>query len=154
MQALHSNYESNDNFGKVTNYGKPAKQSKGFKKITSAQTFSAGQAFGGSIKKSSSSNTFSGEDHEYSPFYYYVNLLATFILANRSQTSNWVMNQQRNHIHTSVLSLLYLQRILCRLYLKKEEIRSKLAKRKLRRKWTLKRNTKLRYFLFISVVGF
>jgi len=64
MQDLHSNYENNDNFGKVTNYGKPAKQSKGFKKITSAQSFSVGQAFGHPIKKSSSSNTFSGDDHD------------------------------------------------------------------------------------------
>jgi len=82
MQDLHSNFESNDNFGKVTNYGKPAKQSKGFKKITSAQSFGAGQAFAGSIKKSSSSNTFSGDDHEYLPINYCFNLLATFISAN------------------------------------------------------------------------
>jgi len=53
-----------ENFGKMTDIHRNSKMNKGFKKITSAQSFSLNQGYNGTIKKSSSSNTFSGNDNE------------------------------------------------------------------------------------------
>ena len=69
MQSLKSNYDYNGSFGKVTEYAKPTtKLSRGFKKITSVQQFNKSKHQNhqnGSVKKSSSSNSFTENDSEY-----------------------------------------------------------------------------------------
>lgn len=65
MQSLKSNIDYNGSFGKVTEYSKPnPKQTRGFKKITSVQQFNQNKHHHASIKKSSSSNSFTENDTE------------------------------------------------------------------------------------------
>ena len=56
IQDIKSHYDSNESLGRAVNF---QKGHKGFKKITSVQTFNPSHGYkGSSVKKSSSSNEF------------------------------------------------------------------------------------------------
>jgi hypothetical protein len=65
VSDIQSNYENNDGFGKMTSF---AKSSKGFKKVSSVQSFSLVKAYNGSMKKTSSSNAFTEMEFDPSNF--------------------------------------------------------------------------------------
>lgn len=58
----NNNMENYEQFGRQADVSRGSKSTKGFKKITSVQSFNGAQRGNGSIKKSSSSNTFTGND--------------------------------------------------------------------------------------------
>jgi hypothetical protein len=55
VSDIQSNYDNNDGFGKMTSF---SQSSKGFKKVSSVQSFGLVKAHNGYIKKTSSTNTF------------------------------------------------------------------------------------------------